>query len=511
MRSVDVLLLGISLCLSGQAQRADVFSMRAQPGPYVVGLRVVDQYDRSRNFVPKVDDLGRPTTGEKSRPIQTLVWYPAVSTKREHVSVADYLALRTTETSFGSPTSPAGLDEWFIEGIPDPSALETWAIRDATPVAHSFPIVVYAPSFSPYSWENLDLCEYLASFGYIVVAGPGMGVQRESTHDIAGASAQAQDISFLIGWAEGLPDADETAVAVVGFSWGGLSNVFAAARDNRIGALVALDGSMRYFPGVIQQAGDVHPELMTVPLLFLKGRDSLEDQAQLEANFKNAAGPNALNAWTHGDLVSVEMLDLLHPEFNSLSQRSEHYWELDFAHRSQTDIDRADGATGYAWVARYTREFLDAYLKHDPSAVAFLRKSPDENEVPKHILNATFRKALPLPFDFADFREQVGEQGFDHISDVYTSARSKHPAFSLESDAVTAWGYRLFGEHHAAEAIAVMRLAVQIKPSSNSYSALGEVYARTGQKANAVETYKKALAIDPGNIIAKELLAAVEK
>jgi len=40
---------------------------------------------------------------------------------------------------------------------------------------------------------------------------------------------------------------------------GGLSNLFAAARDNRIRALVALDGSMRYFPALVKQAGDVDP------------------------------------------------------------------------------------------------------------------------------------------------------------------------------------------------------------------------------------------------------------
>jgi dienelactone hydrolase len=115
------------------------------------------------------------------------------------------------------------------------------------------------------------------------------GVTQESAHDVAGAGAQAQDISFLIGYAHTLADADRSEVAVVGKSWGGLSNLFAAAHDNRIKALVALDGSMRYFPGLVQQAR-VAPEEMTIPLLFFKGETSLESQAQLEATF-NSAGP----------------------------------------------------------------------------------------------------------------------------------------------------------------------------------------------------------------------------
>jgi predicted dienelactone hydrolase len=154
-----------------------------------------------------------------------LIWYPAEGGKQEHVSVADYLALRATETSFSAPIVPAGLDEWFIEGVPNPSQTKTLALRNASPLSRRFPVVIYAPSFSSFSWENLDLCEYLASYGYIVIASPGMGVERESTHDVAGANAQAQDISFLVGWAETLPDADPTEVGVIGFSWGGLSNL----------------------------------------------------------------------------------------------------------------------------------------------------------------------------------------------------------------------------------------------------------------------------------------------
>ena len=62
-----------------------------------------------------------------------------------------------------------------------------------------------------------------------------------TTSDLAGINAQAGDISFMIGYAQTLPNTDRWAVAVAGFSWGGISNLFAAARDNRIRDLVTLD------------------------------------------------------------------------------------------------------------------------------------------------------------------------------------------------------------------------------------------------------------------------------
>ena len=57
------------------------------------------------------------------------------------------------------------------------------------------------------------------------------------------------------------------------WSWGGISSLFASARDPRIDALVEMDGSMRYYPGLVKRAGDVHPERMTIPLLCFTRND----------------------------------------------------------------------------------------------------------------------------------------------------------------------------------------------------------------------------------------------
>jgi hypothetical protein len=52
-----------------------------------------------------------------------------------------------------------------------------------------------------------------------------------------------------------------------------------------------------------------------------------------------------------------------------------------------------EGSETYNWVSRYTLEFLDAYLKHDVAALAFLRRTPDENGVARHLIAASFRPA----------------------------------------------------------------------------------------------------------------------
>src|SRR6201986_3566350 len=101
------------------------------------------------------------------------------------------------------------------------------------------------------SWENADLCEYLASHGYVVIASPDMGATaRNMTGGLAGIDAQSRDISFLLRYAPTLPNTDISKIALAGFSWCGISDLFAAARDNRIDPLVPFDGSFRSFPGL---------------------------------------------------------------------------------------------------------------------------------------------------------------------------------------------------------------------------------------------------------------------
>jgi dienelactone hydrolase len=386
-----------------------------------------------------------------------------------------------------------------------------WAVRNAPLLAGRFPVVIYAPSFSSMSWENADLCEYLASHGYVVVASPDMGAtSRDMTADLGGINAQAQDISFLIGYAQSLPDTEMSEIAVAGFSWGGISNLFAAARDNRIDALVALDGSMRYFPGLVKAATDVHPEQMTTPMLFFtQGPTSLEQQAQRTAS-KNTEGPNVLNAWTHGDLITVDDLALVHTQHSSMYQRNGEVWK-GYASKHKADYSRADGMVGYAWVACYTLEFLDAYLKHDAQSMAFLKKTPAEVGVPPHMMTVDFRAGNGIPASLDAFRAELGRQGFDRAAAIYAAMLKDQPDFKLDEDAVIHWGDDLMEKNHLPEATDLFKLDVQVFPSSwNAYASLGEAYMKAGQKQLAIDNYKKSLELNPANDDAKEKLKVLE-
>ena len=63
------------------AQNATQFHLALPPGPHGVGLKVVEQYDASRSYLPLTDAVGKPTQGERARPLQTLIWYPGETSK----------------------------------------------------------------------------------------------------------------------------------------------------------------------------------------------------------------------------------------------------------------------------------------------------------------------------------------------------------------------------------------------------------------------------------------------
>jgi len=486
------------------------FHFTEKPGPDAVGLKVVEQYDFSRSYRSVTDELGKPYQGERARPLQTLIWYPAEKTSGKPMMVGDYSDLLATETSFGRPERSPDWKQW-IDGMKPTLKDSMWAVRNAPLLAGRFPVVIYAPSLSSMSWENADLCEYLASHGYVVVASPDMGAtSRDMTSDLGGINAQAQDISFLIGYAQTLPNTEMSKIAVAGFSWGGISNLFAAARDNRIDALVALDGSMRYFPGLVKAATDVHPEQMTIPMLFFtQGPTSLEKLARHSIS-KDTEGPNVLNAWTHGDLITVDDMALVHTEHSSMYQRNEDIWK-DYPSSRKADYSRADGIVGYAWVARYTLEFLDAYLKHDTQAIAFLKKAPADVGVPPHMMTVDFRAGKGIPATLDAFRAELGRQGFDHAPAIYAVMLKDQPDFKLDEDAVIRWAYDLMEQNHLPEAIDLFKLDVQVFPGSwNGYDSLGEAYMKAGQKQLAIDSYKKSLELNPANDDAKEKLQVLE-
>jgi tetratricopeptide (TPR) repeat protein len=494
-----------------------LFQFLGEPGPHPVGLRVEHIYDRTRVFRPLTDAEGRAFAGDRARPLQVLTWYPAEEAAREKpaMTVADYASLWATEISFDAPRTGTEQREW-LDALAPTLGHALWARRDAEALSGPFPLLVYAPSFSSTAWENADLCEYLASHGYVVMASPNMGATtRAMTADVPGINAQAQDIAFLIGHAASVPAADLERLAVAGFSWGGISNLFAAARDNRVKALVAFDGSLRYWPGLIELAGDVDPRQMTVPLLyFAKGDWTLEERAEVLTSPSNQ-GASVLNDWRSGDCFIARMLGMTHRQFSSFFQRNEDFWtefaDPRFVDCRRGDYERGDGIEAYRWVCRYTLAFLDAYLKAEVAADAFLKRAPRDNGVPPHLLALEHCPASTLPGSFDTLRAELGRRGFDQALPLYREVLEEHAGFSLAEVLLADWLEALLDGERLDQALFVADLLVEVHGgSATAWTAAGRARMIAGHAAQAREAFQKAIALSPRAAEARRRLSELD-
>lgn len=506
--------LSLLLVTSTASHASDTFVFSNPPGPHAVGLKLIQQYDHSRLYKADIDlATGDKVEGERARPIQTLLWYPAAHGGKP-LNYRQYLETAATEDSFTLGASEIKrLTDARIESnaggrreaVLREMAGAMRAVRDARPVEGKFPVVIYAPSYSANAMENADLCEYLASHGYIVLSSASIGARtRSMTVDLEGAEAQAADIAWLIGFAATLPQADTGRVGVVGFSWGGLTNVFAAAKDARIKALVSLDGSLRYWSKLVdgsrEAAHYVTPARVTVPLLYLGSRPRTVEE--------NLRMPNPLNysfmkEMKYSDVYIVSFQSMRHANFSSFGMRTvPDDWFGDYT--------RAEVSVAHSWAARYTRHFLDAYLKNDAAGLAFLNNTPAANGAPPRMLSLDVRrKTDAVPPTLESFVRFLAQEGFEKSVDSYARFTTQHPGFKLSADELFSWGLELLKREAFVRAREIFRLGAQLYPDKAFLvESLAEMQAKTGQKEEALANYRRVLAIDPQHADAAKYVKA---
>lgn len=497
-----------ALLLAVSSTIATAQTVISQPaGRYAIGLRIVQQYDHSREFKSGVDAVtGQAVIGERARPIQTLIWYPA-SRDGAPLRYRDYPATRLTEAGFDF--TGAQLEELAAAqaasltaelGDEGQQALNApmLASRNASMAAGKFPVVIYAPGAGGAADENADLAEYLAGHGYVVIASTNMGAHgKQNDYSMKGAEPQIGDIEFLLGYAQLLPDADMQHVAVMGWSWGGMNNVLAAARDSRIGALISLDGTRE--PAITKQ---VDVRRLTIPWLYFSRIPSTIPQlnrSEIDTSF------SLLNAAKYADIYQLTMFPMRHVDFTSRMQRESGV--SGYGDYSKVEVRRT-----YNMVALYIRNFLDAYLKRDASGLAFLRQTPLQNGASPHTISAETHQAEPAPASQERLAAELARKGFGRAVEAYQDFHGRDASFILSEDELKAWGYALMERNRSADASAIFKLWTVLHPQDwDAFDSLGEAYEAAGNRKASLESYGRSLALNAGNANAAKHLKALSE
>ena len=117
--------------------RVSPFQFQQQPGPYPVGLKVIDQYDRSRGF--PASELPQSSAGDRTRPLQTLIWYPSLRSPAKPMTVGDYVRLADTEIHFNAPDQAKNRWRSLLETSFD---IQRWAVQNAQRTRNRYPVQI---------------------------------------------------------------------------------------------------------------------------------------------------------------------------------------------------------------------------------------------------------------------------------------------------------------------------------------------------------------------------------
>lgn len=464
------------------------------PGKYAIGFKHYTTVDSTRTYQIKNEFNNQFIY----RPIPVSIWYPA-DLKKENIkplTVLDYLEVLKEEEEWENLPNEFLLD-WFpyLWNTPQNKAHLSENAR-AFPEVHflddTFPVVVYAPSYQASSIENFALFEYLVSNGFVVISSPSRGTD---TRQLEGGTTkdmetQSRDVEFLLKEIHKYKSIDPDKIALMGFSFGGLSNAITVMKNRNIKALVSLDGTERYRYDVLEKSAYFNLNRLNIPYVHFAQKEIpeivlKEDKIPEELNYKF----QLYDSLQYSNAYSYKFHDLSHSYFSS-------YGVL-FGNRDKRQ-DKSDDKimASYNLLSMYTLQFLNATLKNEVSAKKFIENTPESNEISKKM-----KKSLTKEFNYKDFNDLALGQGYQDLIPLYQQTLTKHPNLELQEWMLNKLGLRLsFGQKRIEDGINVFLLALHIYPNSaNLYDSLAEAYLIKKDAKNAIANFKKSLELNPEN------------
>jgi len=245
----------------------------------------------------------------------------------------------------------------------------TAAYRDA-PYAHgAFPVVIYSMGQNDYNQENVVLCEFLASHGFIVVTVPDLGPSslksKMLVNDAASFEAQEDDLEFAVAQAMRIASADSSEIAAAGHSMGAIYALLLAMRDDRVGAVVGLDGSSmttipRYY-FKFQEAFYFDPTRLRAPLLSLYRNDD-----------NPAVTMSVIDQLRYSDRYLMAVPKVIHTDFNSFPLLTVNVPASKLDPYASKHRDQQTAVFGHIFIANSVLDFLEGTLVgHRDRSTAF--------------------------------------------------------------------------------------------------------------------------------------------
>jgi len=509
MRVTFFLILSVAQITFSSAQ-VSVKQLELINGGYNVGFIHYTSFDSSRTY-NRIYDW---TNESIPRPIPVSIWFPSDEniSDNEPLDVLDYMNILKEEEEWEHLPDEQILN-WFYypntQVNQDHLQEQTTAYLNIKFANGKFPIVVYAPSYQASSIENFALCEYLASYGYVVISSPSRGTENRYFEGGTGKDmeTQARDIEFLLKAIRQYPYADQNKIAAMGFSFGGLSNVLAQMRNENIRALVSLDGSIKYQYETLKKSPFHNIKKVNVPFIHFSQKEIphevlIEDKIDSALNTEFEFYDNL----KYSEAYHLQFHNLTHSYFSTLGV-------LFQSRDKRQDKSDAEIMESYRWMSVYTLNFLNTYLKNDSKGLEFLRKDTNENTNKTQLISKTTKLATNEKFSFMDFNDLASKLNYKNMENLYDSLLNAYPELELPEGSLNNLGLQLvFNPQKSDLGIRVFLLATKLYPeSANLWDSLAEGYLYIGEKKKAIQSFEKSLQLNSQNQNATNRLKELRK
>lgn len=467
-------------------------------GNYSVGFKHYIISDSTRTYSRIYDYKNQKV----ARPISTSIWFPSQQNidGKEQLKILDYFKILKDEEEWEYLPNDQILNWFYYANTPANQAHlkeKTTAFLGLEFADGKFPVILYTPSYQASSIENFALCEFLASHGYIVISSPSRGTDTRwfSSNNAKEMETQARDMEFLIKEVSKFPAANSNKIATVGFSFGGLSNVLAQIRNDKINAVVSLDGTERYQYQLLEKSPFFESRKMDVPYIHM-AQKKIPDEVLKEDNIDAELNSKfqLYDSITKSNAYKLKFHNLTHSYFSTLG--------VLFQQRdTRQDKNDSEIMESYKWVSVYTLNFLNAYLKNEESALKFIENNPLDNGIKNGLLTKQAKKANILNITFEDFNELAFKQDYASLYELYAATKEKNPTMEIPEGNLNTLGLQLvFNPNASEQGINVLLLATKLYPNSaNLFDSLAEAYLFMDNKEKAIENFEKSLELNSQN------------
>jgi len=162
------------------------------------------------------------------------------------------------------------------------------------------------------------------------------------------------------------------------------------------------------------------------------------------------------------------------------------------------EYSRTEATLAYGWMEKYVLAFLDAYLKDDAKALAFLNGAPKDDGVPAHLLAVDVQRAEGPPPTLATLASEFAKRNYADAAGIYQEMYKTAPGFKPAERALISWGEPFLEQKRYALAIDIFALANALYPERGRVAFyLALAYDKNQDSAHAIEQYQRVLGFWP--------------